>query len=85
MKQGAATLIHGLVQQGAGHIQRFSILTVPWHVPVLWHTQEVPQCLHVPCLAGSEKRIAELGLWVSCEGRTGEESDGQTGKSSTLV
>lgn len=85
MKQGAALLIHRLVQQGAGHIQRLPILTVLWQAPILWHSQEVLQCLHIPCLAGSEQSIAELGLRVSCEGRTGGGSDGQTEQSSTLV
>lgn len=78
-------LVHGLVQQGAGHIQRLPILTGPRQAPILWHTQEVPQGLHIPCLAGSEQSIAELGLRVSCEGRTGGVSDGQSGQSSTLL
>lgn len=84
MKQGAATLIHGLVKQGAGHIQGLCallpILAIPRQAPALWHTQEVPQRPHVPRFAGGEQGIAELGLRVSYEGRTGGESDGSLGR-----
>lgn len=83
MKQGAAALIHGLVEQGAGHIQglcALPILAVSWQAPALWHTQEVLQRPHIPRFAGSEQGITELGLWVSYEGRAGGESDGSLGR-----
>ena len=76
-------LIHGLVQQGAGHIQglcAFPILAVPRQAPALWHTQEVPQRPHIPRFGGGEQGIAELGLRVSYEGRTEGESDGSLGR-----
>jgi len=83
MKQGAATLIHRLVEQGAGHILGLGalpMLAVPWQALTLWHAQEVPQHPHIPRFAGGEQGIAELGLRVSCEGRTGGESDGSLGR-----
>lgn len=83
MKQGAAAIIHRLVEQGVVHIQglcALPILMVPWQAPALWHTQEVPQCPHVPCFAGSKQGITELGLRVSYERRIGGESDSSLGR-----
>lgn len=76
MKQGEAMLIQRLVEQGVGQIQGLfiiPILAVLQWAPALWHTQEVPQCPHIACLAGCEQGITELGLRVSCERRTGGE------------
>lgn len=83
VKQGAAVLIHGLVEQGAGHSQglcALPILAASQHVLALRHSQEMPQRPHVPRFAGSEQGIEELGLRVSCEERTGRESGGFLGR-----